>query len=193
MELPPGLFVGGTYGLTSPDGVWRRIGAPIPAARSVSSSGPRPAQQSARRPSTITAGTDRIPSFFARAATAESFMSSTWTSHEGQPIRRTNSTALRQSGHPALKISTLRLVFMAFTSFFPLGKDLFVILFMESSHQPLRGRHAGCLPFDGIGAASVERWVVLPARLDVHAVHADRGGSEYRTSTFVIVFLLLES
>jgi hypothetical protein len=61
------------------------------------------------------------------------------------------------------------LAFMAFTSFSPSGKYLFVTLSMESSRQPLHGRRAGCLSFDGIGTASVKRWVVLSARLDVHA------------------------
>src|SRR5262249_29249799 len=81
---------------------------PSPAARSTASSGPRPVQQSANLPSITTAGTDLIPSVFARLATFGSFMSSTLTSQEGQAMLLTRATVSWQAGH--LKTSTFRLL-----------------------------------------------------------------------------------
>ena len=52
-----------------------------------------------------TAGTERMASDFARSATAASVMSRTVTSHYGQAISRTLSTASLQTPQPALKIS----------------------------------------------------------------------------------------
>jgi ankyrin repeat protein len=66
---------------------WRRYtGCPSPAARSVASSGPLPAQQSASLPSMTTAGTRWMPRLFARLATLASCMSSTSTSQDGQAM-----------------------------------------------------------------------------------------------------------
>ena len=44
--------------------------------------------------------------------------------------------------------------------------------------QPLLRGDTGRLPADGIGATTVKRGVVLPVWFDVHAVHANRGGSD---------------
>src|ERR687885_2171956 len=83
---------------------------PTPAARRVASSTPRPAQQSASVPLITTAGTVRIPKLFARRATSGLCISNTVTSQEGHAIRLTSVTVSSQAGHPALKISIVRLV-----------------------------------------------------------------------------------
>jgi len=83
-------------------------GRPNPASRSVDSSGPRPRQQLASRPSIATAGTELTPSSRARAATASSCMSRTSTSQEGQAIRFTSAMVSSQAGHPAEKTSIFR-------------------------------------------------------------------------------------
>src|SRR5262249_10323419 len=89
-----------------------QMACPNPAARSVASSGPRPAQQSANVPSISTAGTERIPRLLARRATSGSRMSRIGTSHEGQATRLIISTVSVHTEHPALKISICRLLFM---------------------------------------------------------------------------------
>lgn len=85
-------------------------GWPNPAARSVASSGPRPAQQSASWPLITTAGTERTPKLLARRATSGCRMSSTVTSQEGHAICLTSVTVSSHTEHPALKISIVRLV-----------------------------------------------------------------------------------
>src|SRR5437667_8367713 len=87
-------------------------GTPKPAARSVASSGPRPAQHPASLPSITTAGTLRTPRLFARSATCRSFISSTVMSHEGHAILFTSLIVSSQQPQPALKISTLLLLFI---------------------------------------------------------------------------------
>ena len=57
-----------------------------------------------------TAGTERMPRLLARLATAESRISMTVTSQDGQATRLTSSTVSSHAGHPALKISILRVV-----------------------------------------------------------------------------------
>src|SRR5262249_20936806 len=89
-----------------------QMGCPNPAARSVASSGPRPAQQSANVPSITTAGTERIPRLVARRATSGSRMSRIVTSQEGQATRLIVSMASVHTEHAALKISICRLLFM---------------------------------------------------------------------------------
>ena len=92
---------------------------PIPAERREFSSGPRPAQQAAGWPPITIAGTERIPSLFALFATAGSCMSSTMTLQEEQAKRLTIWTASLQAGHPALKISIKRFLFIVRSHFFP--------------------------------------------------------------------------
>ena len=87
-------------------------GCPTPVARSVCSSGPCPAQQLASSPLMTTAGTERILKLFARRATSGLFMSSTVTSQDGHAIRFTSAMASSHAGHPALKISIVRLACM---------------------------------------------------------------------------------
>jgi len=89
-----------------------QMGCPNPAARSVASSGPRPAQQAANVSSITTAGTERIPRLLARRAMSGSRMSRIVTSQEGQARRLIISTASVHMEHPALKISICRLLFM---------------------------------------------------------------------------------
>lgn len=84
-----------------------QIGCPNPEARSVVSSGPRPAQQSAGLSFIITAGTERIPRLLARLATLGSFISRTMTSQDGQATRLASLTVSSRAGQPALKISIL--------------------------------------------------------------------------------------
>lgn len=83
---------------------------PNPAARSVASSGPRPAQHSASAPSITTAGTERMPKLFARRATSGLCISRIVTSQEGHATCFTNATVSSQTTHPALKTSTTRLL-----------------------------------------------------------------------------------
>jgi hypothetical protein len=87
-------------------------GCPIPAARKAASSGPRPAQQLARLPSTTMAGTERMPNELARVATVGSFMSSTAISHDEHESRFTSSTVSLHTGHPALNISIFLLAML---------------------------------------------------------------------------------
>src|SRR5215467_5668778 len=88
------------------------MGCPNPAARSVASSGPRPAQQSANIPSITTAGTERIPRLVARRATSGSRMSRIVTSREGQATRVVISMASVHIEHPALKLSICHVLCM---------------------------------------------------------------------------------
>lgn len=81
-------------------------------ARSAVSSGPRSAQQPATWPLIATAGTERMPSCFARSATSFFFMSNTVTSQEVQARRVTRSMVSWHIGQPALKTSTLRFAFI---------------------------------------------------------------------------------
>src|SRR5437870_7069029 len=92
-------------------------GTPKPAARSVASSGPRPAQHPASLPSITTAGTLRTPRLFARSAISRCFISSTEMSHEGHAILLTSLIVSSQHPHPALKISTFLLLFIVHVSF----------------------------------------------------------------------------
>ena len=57
-----------------------------------------------------TAGTDRMPSVFARLATLLSFMSCTVTSHDEHATPLMISIASWQAEQPALKTSILRLL-----------------------------------------------------------------------------------
>jgi hypothetical protein len=81
------------------------MGFPIPACFSTAISGPRPAQQPANSPSMTTAGTDLIPSAFARSATDGSFMSRTNTLQDGHAADWISRTASRHIGQPALNTS----------------------------------------------------------------------------------------
>ena len=101
------------------------MGTPSPAAFNTSMFGPRPAQQSASRPSITTAGTDWIPRLFARADTAGSFISRTDTSQDVHAFCLIISMVSRHTGQPALKISILRTVFIRIVPSFILWIKLF--------------------------------------------------------------------
>src|SRR5437868_2357175 len=102
----------------------RHKGTPKPAARSVASSGPRPAQQPASLPSITTAGTLRTPRLFARSAISRCFISSTVMSHEGHAILLTSLIVSSQQPQPALKISTFLLLFIIHVSLLIHSTDL---------------------------------------------------------------------
>src|SRR5437667_4306962 len=90
-------------------GVVSQRACPTPAARSVPSSTPRPAQHAASVPLITTAGSVRMPKRLARRATSGLCMSSTVTSQDGQETRFTRVTVSSHAGQPALKISIVRL------------------------------------------------------------------------------------
>jgi hypothetical protein len=88
------------------------MGTPSPADLRTSTSGPRPSQQSASLPSITTAGTDLMPRPLARLDTVGSFISRMVTSQDAHALSLTIVIASWQTGHPALKISILRVLFM---------------------------------------------------------------------------------
>jgi hypothetical protein len=123
-------------------------GFPSPAALKVASSGPRPEQQFASFPSMTTAGTDRIPRLLARSDTSGLFISSILTSQDGQAIRLIISTVSLHAGHPALKTSILRFVFIVYTSFLAYFSNAdkigpFPISFRENTFGVLNKQHNG--------------------------------------------------
>ena len=108
---------------------------PNPAARSVDSSGPRPAQQSANSPSTATAGTERIPNPRARPATSGSFMSSTFTSQEGQATRLTKAMVSSHAGQPALNTSIFRFALISSPPFGHCCRSCFLAMAALLKHK----------------------------------------------------------
>ena len=78
---------------------------------------PLPAQHSASRPSTTTAGTRLIPYRFARSAAALSRMSNTSIPHEAHARRLMSATASSHAEQPALNTSIFRFVAMSYFSY----------------------------------------------------------------------------
>ena len=123
-------------------------GCPNPAARSVDSSGPRPAQQPASVPSMTTAGTDRIPSCLARAITPASFMSSTLTSHDGQAMARTRLMVSSHAGQPALNTSIRRVLLISIPHICPPSPTSFlensILLLVREGFNGDKNESRGC-------------------------------------------------